>query len=151
MSDLAMSYRLAHEMDIPLLAGMNLQLIQDEGSANSMNLEQLSERMAGFLKSEWQAVILLSEEETIGYALYQERQQPFQPERVEIYIRQYFIVRNYRQKGMGRRGMSLLKEELFPKRSSLTIDVLHHNEVGHAFWSSLGFRPYSIQMKIEAD
>jgi len=52
---------------------------------------------------------------------------------------------------MGRRGMSLLKEELFPKESSLTIDVLHHNEVGHAFWSSLGFRPYSIQMKIEAD
>jgi len=97
MSDLAMSYRLAHEMDIPLLADMNLQLIQDEGSTNSMNLEQLSERMAGFLKREWQAVILLSGEEAIGYALYQERQQPFQPERVEIYIRQYFIVRNYRQ------------------------------------------------------
>lgn len=38
MSNLPISYRLANVKDIPLLAEMNLQLIQDEGSANSMNL-----------------------------------------------------------------------------------------------------------------
>lgn len=151
MSNLPISYRLANAKDIPLLAEMNLQLIQDEGSANPMNLEQLSRRMAGFLQSDWQAVILLGGEEAIGYALYQARQQPFQQEGAEIYIRQYFIVRRYRQQGVGRRGMSMLEEQLFPKGSSLTIDVLHHNEAGHAFWSSLGFRPYSIQMKRETD
>lgn len=67
--------------------------------------------MAGFLQSDWQAVILLSGEEAIGYALYQARPQLFQQERAEIYIRQYFIVQRYRQLGVGRRGMTMLEEQ----------------------------------------
>jgi len=40
--------RATHE-DVPQLAQMNWQLIRDEGSDNPMTVDQLAERMTGFL------------------------------------------------------------------------------------------------------
>ncbi|MFF2887326.1 GNAT family N-acetyltransferase [Paenibacillus sp. NPDC057967] len=151
MPNHTISYRLANIEDAPLLAEMNQQLIQDEGSANPMKLNQLVERMTAFLQTEWQAAILLRNDEPVGYALYQERSQNHRPEQTEVFIRQYVIDRRYRQQGLGRQGLAMLEEKLFPHGCNLAIDVLQQNEAGRAFWSSIGFKPYSIHMKKETD
>ena len=44
-----MNYRFATSDDANALALMNQQFIRDEGHRNSMNLVQLTERMAGWL------------------------------------------------------------------------------------------------------
>lgn len=41
--------RRATREDVPVLAQMNWQLIRDEGSDNPMTVDQLAERMTGFL------------------------------------------------------------------------------------------------------
>ena len=44
--------------DVSQLAILNKQLIDDEKSNNPMTIEELEERMAGFLNSEYEAYFL---------------------------------------------------------------------------------------------
>jgi len=44
-----MDFRIATQNDIPPLAKMNGQLIEDEGHRNPMSLDELEQRMAGRL------------------------------------------------------------------------------------------------------
>jgi hypothetical protein len=58
--------------DVRLLAEMNKQLIEDEGSANPMNLEQLEARMHEWLSEDRCADLIVNDEQNVvGYALYQ--------------------------------------------------------------------------------
>lgn len=142
-----LSYRLATSEDAEWLATMNKELIQDERSDNSMALGELVTRMYQFLTDEWNAAILLLDDEPIGYALYLLRNNLYNDKNKEIYIRQYFIKREHRQLGIGKRGIELLEEELFSEHSTLVIDVLSVNESGYRFWEAIGFEPYYINMK----
>jgi hypothetical protein len=56
MSD-ELKFRFATESDVPWLAKMNQQLIQDEGHRNKMTLTELEQRMSDFLQKEYEAVI----------------------------------------------------------------------------------------------
>src|SRR5882762_9383032 len=100
-----MEYRLATDADLPLLAEWNHQLIRDEGHRNAMNVAELQERMRGFLKSEYTAVIFQEATEPIAYGLYRESAD-------EIYLRQFFVKRERRRQGMGRQAIRLLLEKI---------------------------------------
>jgi hypothetical protein len=73
--------------DVNTLASWNKQLIEDEGSRNPMNLQQLRTRMTGFLKSDWRAIILFINGEEAGYMLYKEGKDDYFPDQPTIYIR----------------------------------------------------------------
>jgi hypothetical protein len=65
-----MQYRFATPEDAALLAPLNQQLIRDEGHRNAMNLAQLAERMRGWLRGDYQAVLFEEGASPIGYALF---------------------------------------------------------------------------------
>ncbi|MEW5720732.1 MAG: GNAT family N-acetyltransferase, partial [Chloroflexota bacterium] len=66
-----MKYRFATLDDIPLLAKMNRQLVEDEQHRNRFKSEEwFAERMRGFLAGEYRAVLFELEDEVVGYALY---------------------------------------------------------------------------------
>ena len=90
-----MNFRRATLNDCSLLAELNHQLIRDEGHRNKMTVPELEQRMKGWLASEYAAMLFENDGEVVAYALYRE-----QPE--EIYLRQLFVVRNRRRKGIGR-------------------------------------------------
>ncbi|OXS59817.1 hypothetical protein B1A99_09755 [Cohnella sp. CIP 111063] len=73
--------------DLELLTDMNRQLIEDEGSSNPMNREQLKQRMRDWLTSDWKVDLLVSGEDVVGYALYQFRSNVYRPEVREAYLR----------------------------------------------------------------
>jgi hypothetical protein len=52
-----MRYHLANDLDLPLLAEWNRQLIQDEGHRNPMTVAELQARMQGWLAGEYRAVV----------------------------------------------------------------------------------------------
>jgi ribosomal protein S18 acetylase RimI-like enzyme len=133
--------------DLPLLAQMNKRLIEDEGSANPMSMLQLETRMRGWLSSDWHIDLFEQASAVIGYAIYR-----FQRNEVDtketVYIRHYYIEREARRQGLGREALRLLRTERFPKGATVYLEVLSHNTRGLNFWTALGFREYSVTMRL---
>ncbi len=140
-----MRYRKAHLADAELLAEMNHQLIQDEGHRNPMTVPELGKRMVEFLEGEYDAVIFRLDDNTpVAYALY--RRDPD-----SIYLRQFFVHRDYRRQGLGRQAMQILLSEIWPRDCRITVEVLVTNATGHEFWKSMGFQDYSIMLELARD
>lgn len=136
-----MSFRRAMADDCALLAELNHQLIHDEGHGNKVTVPELEQRMKGWLASEYNAVIFENDGEITAYALYRE-----QPE--EIYLRQLFVVRNRRRKGIGKEAVKILRSKIWPTNKRLTVEVLVKNEATIAFWRAVGYKDYCLTLEI---
>ncbi|WP_284646238.1 GNAT family N-acetyltransferase [Paenibacillus silviterrae] len=132
------SIRICSDEDLDLLSLLNKQLIEDENHDNPMNLEQLKDRMRGFISTDYIAYAFEVTGETIGYALVNHTRKP-------LYLRQFFICRNRRRHGYGRLGFNKLLEVL--NTNNIDIEVMYWNHSGYAFWKSLGFKERSIYMR----
>ena len=139
-----MNFRRAILNDCALLAELNHQLIHDEGHRNRMTVPELEQRMNGWLASEYAAMLFENDGEVVAYALYRE-----QPE--EIYLRQFFVVRNRRRKGIGKEAIKILRSKIWPKNKRLTVEVLVQNEAPVAFWRAAGYKDYSLTLEILPD
>ncbi|SDA37802.1 Ribosomal protein S18 acetylase RimI [Lachnospiraceae bacterium G11] len=124
--------------DISSLALMNKHLIEDEGSNNPMNVEELADRMRGFLSSDYNAYIFAEDGIAIGYALIKHTSSP-------LYLRQFYIDREYRRKHYGKQAFCMLLDHL--NTTEIDVDVLPNNETGLKFWKSLGFKAQYISMR----
>ena len=135
-----MEYRTAGEADLPLLAELNRQLIQDEGQSNSVSLAELENRMRAWLVRAYTAVLFLSQETVVGYAVYR-------TDNAGIFLRQFFICRGERRKGHGRAAMDLLFGRVWPAGSSVTLEALCANQAAIDFWRALGFEDYALTLR----
>jgi ribosomal protein S18 acetylase RimI-like enzyme len=133
--------------DAPELARMNRQLIEDEGSRNPMSLTALESRMRQWLQEDWRVVLIYAESTLAGYALFRVRLDDYFPQQSDVYVRQFFIRREWRKRGIGRTAFDLLMRDFFPPDATLTLDVLANNPAGQRFWQGLGFQPYSFTLK----
>jgi len=138
-----LTWRYASDQDIGLLAEWNHQLILDEGHRNQMTVEQLGARLSKFLQGGYQAVVF-SAGEPIAYAL-------FRRESDSIYLRQFFVRRDRRRTGVGRRALGILRQEIWPADVRLTVDVLVRNAGGIAFWRQVGYQDYCLTLEIMPD
>jgi hypothetical protein len=64
-----MDFRTATLLDVPLLARLNKQLINDERHRNTMSIEQLADRMSNWLETEYQATIFSLADKVVGAAV----------------------------------------------------------------------------------
>jgi ribosomal protein S18 acetylase RimI-like enzyme len=139
-----MKHRFAMLKDVPLLARMNRQLVEDEGHRNRLQTDAwLEKRMRGFLTGEYRAVLFELDGRTVGYVLYTDRTEHADT----IYLRQIFVDRTRRRKGVGREMMRILLEEIWPADKRITVGVLQDNKTAIAFYKSIGFQLYSIEME----
>ena len=136
-----MEHQFATDTDLPLLAEWNHQLIKDEGHRNSMSVSELKARMGTFLTEKYKALLFLEQGEAVAYALYCESES-------EIYLRQFFVRRDRRRRGIGRRAIAVLLNSIWPKSKRLTVEVLCNNSSGIAFWRSVGYADYALTMEI---
>jgi ribosomal protein S18 acetylase RimI-like enzyme len=136
-----MEYRFATDEDLELLAEWNHQLIRDEGHRNPMTVPELRERMAGWLGGEYKAVIFATAGEAVAYALYKESAS-------EVYLRQLFVRREQRRRGIGREAVEILQGRLWPRDKRLTVEVLTANGPAVAFWRSVGYKDYCLTLEI---
>ena len=136
-----MTFRPATQDDCPRLAELNHQLIRDEGHRNRMTVAELEQRMRGWLAGEYRAVLFEDAGEVVAYALFREQAE-------EIYLRQLFVVRDRRSRGIGRRAVEILRSQVWPKTKRLTVDVLVANKRGVAFWRRLGYTDYCLSLEI---
>jgi GNAT superfamily N-acetyltransferase len=141
--------RSANNSDLDILTQMNRELVEDEGSQNPMKYEELKNRMMNWLMTDWNIDLLTSNDTVVGYALYQYRNNQYNEAEKEVYLRQFFIMRESRNKGYGQLGIELLRERRFNEVKTIIIDVLETNPKGINFWRKCGFLPYSATMKLD--
>lgn len=132
-----MRWRKATEADVPLLADLNRQLREDEAPLAEPLRVNFEERMQGWLAGEYAAVLFELDETPIGYALWRDN------EGRGIYLRQFFVARERRRQGLGRKAFELLSRDVLPPGTDITLEVLEQNPVGFAFWRALGFGAYA--------
>jgi ribosomal protein S18 acetylase RimI-like enzyme len=142
-----MKHRFAMLKDVPQLARMNRQLVEDENHRNRLQTDAwLEKRMRGFLTGEYRAVLFELDGRTVAYVLYTDRTEHADT----IYLRQVFVDRAFRRKGVGREVMRILLEEIWPADKRITVGVLQDNKAAIALYKSAGFRPSSIELEIPA-
>jgi len=145
VSGLALRPAIAH--DAPALARMNTQLFADADSPNPMSLATLEERMRAWIRSaEWNIVIFTLGDATVGYAVYQTAPDAYVPGIAFVTLRQFFIERDWRSRGIGTAAFHNLRTQCFPVRTKIAISVLPHNEQAMRFWCRLGFAVQSITL-----
>ena len=137
-----MPYRVASAEDCLTLATLNAQLIQDEGHRNLMTVAQLEDRMRGWLTSgEYQTLLWEDNHEVVAYALFRETA-------VEVYLRQFFVVRHRRREGIGRQAIAELLAQVWPRHKRWTVSVLVKNTPAVAFWRAMGYTDYDLTLEI---
>ena len=138
---MALSSRQALSSDSDLLGLLNHQLIEDEGHRNPMTVPELQDRMRGWLAKEYTAVLFENEKEVVAYAL-------FRDEPDQIYLRQFYVRRDQRQKGYGSEAMEILKKKIWPETKRLVVEVLTGNQAGISFWKAVGFQEYCLTLEM---
>ena len=137
-----LDWRHARPDDVPLLAEMNARLIRDEGSRNPMTPTELAERMGGWLRSgEYHAVLFSTGAQSAGYALYRRVGR-------DIHLRQLFVERGLRRRGIGRAALEILRGSVWPPGSRIRVEVLATNPDAAAFWRAAGFREYATTLEL---
>jgi GNAT superfamily N-acetyltransferase len=132
-----MEWRTASASDVPLLADMNRQLREDEApQAEPLNVD-FEQRMRGWLAGEYSAVLFEVDGRPVAYVLWRDN------EGRGIYLRQFFVDRTQRRRGLGRQAVALLVREVLPPGTDITLEVLGQNPGGLAFWNALGFGDYA--------
>lgn len=135
-----MNLRCARVSDAETLAELNQQLIRDERHRNQMSFAALQSRMEKWLAGDYEAYLFEYDNEVIGYAL-------FSQEPDHTYVRQFFIRSEYRRRGHGRSAFKWLARNVWSAKGRVRLDVLVDNQVGIAFWRSLGFTDYCVTME----
>lgn len=151
IADDSLTCRQASTNDVALLASMNQHLIADEASRNPMSLAELDSRMKNWLDGDWQAIVVELDEEPVGYMLFEFRNDEYRPSDKTVYVRQFFIAREHRCRGIGRRAFDLVTRMCFPDAASINLDVLATNPRARHFWASLGFRPYCATLRLSPE
>ena len=125
--DDTLRYRLATDGDVPLLARLNRELIDDEGHRNPMAVPELAARMRGWLAGEYCAVLFEREGQVVAYVLYR-------AEASDIYVRHLYVVRGARRQGIATAALRLLAREVWPPDTRISLDVLVDNAGTLAFY-----------------
>jgi predicted acetyltransferase len=133
-------FRKAIKSDLQLLGEMNKRLIEDEKHSNPMAISDLVQRMDGFLNDRYSAYIITVDGVPVGYCLYRD-------DIDHVYIRQLFVERKNRRKGLGSACVMWLKDSFWKKRK-IRIEVLSHNIDGITFWKKIGFVNYCMTMEM---
>ncbi len=142
MSSGPLAYRAAEPEDAPMLAALNQQLIEDEHHRNAMTLPELETRMRDMLAGDYTATVFEREGGVVAYALWRD-----EPE--YVYLRQFFVDRDWRRRGIGTQVVHLLLDEVFPARKRIRLNVLIGNRPALAFWRAVGFEDYLITLELE--
>lgn len=139
MSDLLL--RPAGLPDVDLLAEWNERLILDQGHRNPMRAPQLHTRMAGWISGgEYQAWLFESADTPVGYGL-------TRLEEDFVFLRQFYIDREFRRKGLGKQALDLLCKQVKGQGRRMRVEVLVDNGAGIEFWRACQFQDYSVTLE----
>jgi predicted acetyltransferase len=66
-----------------------------------------------------------------------------------VYLRYYFVARDFRRRGIGGQAIRVLAEEVSPADKRIKVNVLIWNRPALEFWRAVGFVDYLITLEME--
>jgi GNAT superfamily N-acetyltransferase len=139
---LPLECRVATAADLPILARMNQQLIEDERHRNPMNLAELETRMRSMLDGDYTATLFEWDRRLVAYALWRE-----EPD--WVYLRQFFVVRDCRRRGIGSQALHRLTGEIWQSGKRIRVNVLVGNQPALEFWRAVRFVDYLVTLEMD--
>ena len=98
--------------------------------------------------TEWQTNLFRDSKQILGYSVHRLQKDYYFPDEEIIYLRQFYIERHLRDRGLGRLAFETLRKACFRDRK-VFLDVLETNPGGREFWQKLGFDPYLTSMILD--
>ena len=118
--------------DLNVLTEMNIQLRSDEKIDNVMSDKEVKSRMQSFIQSNEYKIYLLKDDDIdYGYALVNILKKP-------NYLRQLYIIKKFRNKGLGTKMLNELMEIL--NINEIDVEVMVWNERAIKFYENFGFK-----------
>ncbi len=110
-----------------------------------MSEDAAETRLRRWLKTgKFRAVVFVVDDTEIGYLLYELRPvHDDQRSSESVYLRQFFISRDSRRKGLGTAAIKTFLREIVPSTASLVLEVKTSNPDAHQFWKNIGFESVS--------
>jgi len=91
---------------------------------------------------EYNAVVFRQADRIVAYLLYR-------TDGAGVYVRQLFVAREVRRRGIGAAALGLMAREVWPADARISLEVLAHNSAALDFYRALGFVPYAISLEIQ--
>jgi len=113
---------------------MNEELIRAEGGPATLSTGQLGTRMASFLEHGYEAHLVESGDDLIGYVL-------FRRDVDHVFVRHFYVAPGQRRAGVGRRVFAWMTEKIWPGER-VVLQVRSGREQVLRFWASLGFEEH---------
>ena len=139
---IALGHRLATIADVAMLAQMNQQLIEDDRHRNPMTLAELETRMRSLLDGDYTATLFEWDSQIVAYGLWRD-------ETDWVYLRQFFVARDCRRRGIGAQAIRLLTAEVWPADKRIRVNVLIGNQPALEFWRAVGFVDYLVTLEMD--
>ena len=124
--------------DVQRLAEMNKRLIEDERHPNPMDVRQLTQRMAEWLRDEYVCYLATEQGTVVGYCLFRDDGEYY-------YMRQLFVERAHRRRAVATRLLNWMYQNVWTEKK-VRLDVLSHNKEATAFYTAYGFRVGCLRM-----
>ena len=137
MSDIQFSQ--ATLADVEQLAVLNKYLIEDEQHPNPMNVEQLAERMIGWLQAEYTGHLALIDDRIAAYCLYRDDGEYY-------YLRHLYFDRGFRRQRIATQLLDWMYANIWTGKK-VRLGVLAHNEGAIAFYAEYGFKTQALQLE----
>lgn len=132
----------ATESDIPQLAVLNRQLMEDEVHPHMLDLDSLRARMARWIAGEYHVLVFHNDARLCGYAAWCAEERG-------TYLRHFFICRDQRRLGLGRAVIDKLRRDHFPKDQPLQLEAAIWNTDAIAFWRAVGFKDFGLTLELK--
>jgi predicted acetyltransferase len=131
----------ARSVDVPILAAMNKDLIAAEGGPD-LGFSALAQRMASFLECGYQAYLIATGEDMVGYAL-------FRRDVDHVWLRQFYVASRRRRSGVGRSAFEWLRANVWGE-TRVILQVRTGNDPAMRFWRALDFEQTATTLEWSA-
>ena len=138
-----MTFRFANSSDLPVVAQMNRELLQGERLASDLSECEVLDRLAKWMAEGHRIILFDLECQPVGYALFSFGERLGEQ---LVYLRHFFIRKEHRRKGYGRKAMEHLESEIWPRGVSVYVDTRAENRGALDFWKSLHFEVFSVTL-----
>ncbi len=132
----------ASAADIPRLAQLNFELMEDEAHPYPLALEDLQARMARWVAGEYKVLLFRRGDRVCGYAVWRAEDRG-------AYLRHFFICRDQRREGLGRAALALLRRDWLPKDLPIQLEAAVWNTDAIAFWRAVGFKDFGLTLEMK--
>lgn len=145
---MSIQLRIATSADSEYLLEMSYQLLEDEGLEEDISMIERQAVLQEWIEDGWSILLILKDHQIAGYMIYRKQREEFPSHEQTVFVREFFVRREYRRRGVGRSAFELIVNEYIPRDVTITLNVPAANHTALRFWQEKGFEVFSTTLRL---